>query len=254
MPAAATSGSASTISTCRACRSAAGRIRRRRRCPPIRSTTPGRRRLGRHRAQLRRGRAGRYRRHAVTDGAGDVRVITLGAADPDGTVTFNGGQVSHQPRQQPRRQHCLRRGRCGWRRRRQCRQRLRRHRVRRRPTSDRSHRCHLRHPGRRAHLAAGWHQSGDGGCRDCHRRQWILIQAATGDGNAATSDAIFVFTGGAPGVTLGHLVKVTGTVTEFTDASAAPGSLSITELTSPVVDDLGVGRPSPRRRSAARPG
>ena len=30
----------------------------------------------------------------VTDGAGDVRVITMGASDPDGTVTFNGATVT----------------------------------------------------------------------------------------------------------------------------------------------------------------
>ena len=30
----------------------------------------------------------------VTDGAGDVRTITLGAADPDGTVTVNGSQIT----------------------------------------------------------------------------------------------------------------------------------------------------------------
>lgn len=69
----------------------------------------------------------------------------------------------------------------------------------------------------------------------------FYIQDATGDGNIATSDAIFVFTSSAPTVTVGRLVKVTGTVAEFTDAAAAPGSLSITEIVSPAVEDMGAG-------------
>src|SRR5262249_59445379 len=70
----------------------------------------------------------------------------------------------------------------------------------------------------------------------------FYIQAATGDGDASTSDAIFVFmpTGDLP--TVGHQVQVTGTVQEFTPSGADPGSFSSTEigLVSNVVD-LGVG-------------
>ena len=69
----------------------------------------------------------------------------------------------------------------------------------------------------------------------------FYIQDAAGDGNIATSDAIFVFTGSAPSVTVGRLVKVTGAVAEFNDAAAAVGSLSITQITSPAIEDMGTG-------------
>jgi len=69
----------------------------------------------------------------------------------------------------------------------------------------------------------------------------FYIQDATGDGNVATSDGIFVFSSTAPAVAVGRLVKVTGTVSEFTDAAAAVGSLSITQITSPAIEDMGVG-------------
>ena len=55
----------------------------------------------------------------------------------------------------------------------------------------------------------------------------FYLQDPAGDGNSRTSDAIFVFTGGAPGVAVGDGVKVTGTAQEF---QAAAGALSITEL------------------------
>ncbi|MGQ3299314.1 choice-of-anchor I family protein [Reyranella sp.] len=69
----------------------------------------------------------------------------------------------------------------------------------------------------------------------------FYIQDATGDGNAATSDAVFVFTGSAPTVTKGHLVQVMGTVSEFIPNGAAAGSLSLTQLTAPTVTDMGEG-------------
>lgn len=55
----------------------------------------------------------------------------------------------------------------------------------------------------------------------------FYLQDAAGDGNARTSDGIFVFTGGAPAVAVGDGVEVTGTVNEF-----QPGALglSITEI------------------------
>ena len=54
------------------------------------------------------------------------------------------------------------------------------------------------------------------------------LQDPTGDGNDATSDAIFVFTGSAPAVAVGDAVQVSGKVSEFT---ADPGvGLSITEI------------------------
>ena len=63
----------------------------------------------------------------------------------------------------------------------------------------------------------------------------FYLQDATGDGNIATSDAIFVFTNSAPGVVAGDAVTVSGTVDEFTPGGAATGNLSITEIVSPTV-------------------
>lgn len=54
------------------------------------------------------------------------------------------------------------------------------------------------------------------------------LQDAHGDGNAATSDGIFVFTGGTPSVAVGDALEVRGTVAEF---SADPGvGLTTTEI------------------------
>lgn len=60
----------------------------------------------------------------------------------------------------------------------------------------------------------------------------FYLQSATGDGDARTSDGIFVFTGGAPTVIAGDGVSVRGSVAEF---AADAGSLSLTEITAPVV-------------------
>ncbi|MEJ2459169.1 MAG: Calx-beta domain-containing protein, partial [Novosphingobium sp.] len=43
----------------------------------------------------------------------------------------------------------------------------------------------------------------------------FYLQDASGDGDAATSDAVFVFTGSAPVVTVGDGVSVSGTVSEY---------------------------------------
>jgi predicted extracellular nuclease/2',3'-cyclic-nucleotide 2'-phosphodiesterase (5'-nucleotidase family) len=65
---------------------------------------------------------------------------------------------------------------------------------------------------------------------DINGSRGFWIQDPDGDGNGATSDAIFVYrpSGGLP--TIGQLVSVTGTVEEFTPNGAAPGSLSTTEI------------------------
>jgi len=47
----------------------------------------------------------------------------------------------------------------------------------------------------------------------------FFIQDASGDGNPATSDGIFVF-GPSAGVNVGDLVRITGTVTEYTPSGA----------------------------------
>lgn len=60
----------------------------------------------------------------------------------------------------------------------------------------------------------------------------FYLQDATGDANARTSDAIFIFTSSAPTVVVGDGVTVSGTVAEFTGAA---GALSLTQITSPSV-------------------
>ncbi|MGE0418132.1 MAG: SdiA-regulated domain-containing protein, partial [Acetobacteraceae bacterium] len=65
-----------------------------------------------------------------------------------------------------------------------------------------------------------------------------------GDGDATTSDGIFVFLPSGTLPTVGNQVQVTGTVAEFTPSGAAPGAFSTTELTSVAsVVDLGAGPP-----------
>ncbi|WP_238547807.1 5'-nucleotidase C-terminal domain-containing protein [Meridianimarinicoccus roseus] len=56
------------------------------------------------------------------------------------------------------------------------------------------------------------------------------LQDATGDGDIATSDAIFVFTGNTPLVSVGDALEVSGTVSEFTPGGASTGNLSSTQL------------------------
>jgi predicted extracellular nuclease/2',3'-cyclic-nucleotide 2'-phosphodiesterase (5'-nucleotidase family) len=58
----------------------------------------------------------------------------------------------------------------------------------------------------------------------------FYIQDPNGDGNAATSDGIFVFTSVAPTVVVGQSVMVTGAVSEFVPSGAAPGFLPVTEI------------------------
>lgn len=58
----------------------------------------------------------------------------------------------------------------------------------------------------------------------------FYLQDAVGDGDIATSDAIFIFTGSAPTVAVGHELQVTGTVSEFTPGGVATRNLSTTQL------------------------
>lgn len=60
----------------------------------------------------------------------------------------------------------------------------------------------------------------------------FYLQSAVGDGDAATSDAVFVFTNTAPGVLVGDGVSVRGSVAEFQGSTA---SLSLTEIIAPTV-------------------
>ncbi|MGR4862563.1 Ig-like domain-containing protein [Caulobacter sp. LARHSG274] len=70
----------------------------------------------------------------------------------------------------------------------------------------------------------------------------FYIQDATGDGNDATSDAIFVFTNAAPTVHVGDLVQVSGVVDEYNGGVAS--NLTITEIKAPTVSVIGTGEVS----------
>jgi predicted extracellular nuclease len=66
----------------------------------------------------------------------------------------------------------------------------------------------------------------------------FFLQDPTGDGDVNTSDGIFVFTSTAPGVTVGRLVRVTGTVQEY---RSDPTYQPLTEIISPTITDLSAG-------------
>ncbi|MBG6081524.1 ExeM/NucH family extracellular endonuclease [Rubrivivax gelatinosus] len=69
----------------------------------------------------------------------------------------------------------------------------------------------------------------------------FFLQDASGDGNPATSDGIFVFTSSAPTVSAGQLLQLSGKVAEF-----AAGSGSVTQLTTPsAITLLGSGSITP---------
>ncbi len=73
----------------------------------------------------------------------------------------------------------------------------------------------------------------------------FYMQHATGDGNSATSDGIFVFTTTPPTVAIGDAVSVSGTVQEFLPG-ANPQNLTVTRIvpTSVVVDSSGNALPA----------
>ncbi|MEM9219797.1 MAG: endonuclease/exonuclease/phosphatase family protein [Cyanobacteria bacterium P01_F01_bin.150] len=74
----------------------------------------------------------------------------------------------------------------------------------------------------------------------------FYLQDAVGDGNIATSDAIFVFTSSAPSVRVGDEVDVTGTVSEFTPGGVSTGNLSTTQISgNPTITVLSSGNVLP---------
>ena len=66
----------------------------------------------------------------------------------------------------------------------------------------------------------------------------FYLQDATGDGNNATSDGIFVFTSSAPGVDVGDELQVAGTVSEFTPGGTSTGNLSTTQISNADITTL----------------
>ncbi|HEX7062062.1 MAG TPA: lamin tail domain-containing protein, partial [Woeseiaceae bacterium] len=76
---------------------------------------------------------------------------------------------------------------------------------------------------------------------------FMQTPASRSDGNVDTSDGIFVFTGGAPGVSVGDQVDVSGQVREFFDFTELGGNPVVT------VDASGVALPPPVAFGAAVP-
>jgi VCBS repeat-containing protein len=72
----------------------------------------------------------------------------------------------------------------------------------------------------------------------------FYLQDATGDGNAATSDALFVFTGTAPTVVVGDSVQVSGRVSEFLPGGNAT-NLTTTQILSTDIQVLTTGNALP---------
>ncbi len=73
----------------------------------------------------------------------------------------------------------------------------------------------------------------------------FYLQDEAGDGDPATSDAIFVFTGSAPSVAVGDLIEVEAIVDEFIPGGAATQNLSTTELNSPQITVVASGQALP---------
>ncbi|MGW7414215.1 endonuclease/exonuclease/phosphatase family protein [Streptomyces sp. NPDC054863] len=71
------------------------------------------------------------------------------------------------------------------------------------------------------------------------------IQDAKGDGNPATSEGVFVFTGTNPTVAAGDAVRVSGTVTEYVPGGLKSGNQSLTQLSKPTVTVLSSGNAIP---------
>jgi predicted extracellular nuclease len=65
------------------------------------------------------------------------------------------------------------------------------------------------------------------------------------DGDVATSEGLFAFTGSAPSVVVGDEVTVDGLVAEFRPGGASSTNLTTTELTGPSVEVVSHGNPLP---------
>jgi predicted extracellular nuclease len=72
----------------------------------------------------------------------------------------------------------------------------------------------------------------------------FYLQDATGDGDASTSDGIFVFTGSANTVSVGQVVRVTGFARERFNQTALNGSNSNTSAVT-LISDCGTGSVTP---------
>ncbi|MEM6482594.1 MAG: endonuclease/exonuclease/phosphatase family protein, partial [Pseudomonadota bacterium] len=75
----------------------------------------------------------------------------------------------------------------------------------------------------------------------------LYVQDPDGDGDAATSDAVFVFTGfgGTDGVAVGDAVILKGIVTEFIPGGAGTGNLSTTQISDADIEVTSSGNAVP---------
>ena len=73
----------------------------------------------------------------------------------------------------------------------------------------------------------------------------FYLQDATGDGNNATSEAIFVSSPLTLTVTVGDSLEVTGTVSEFFPGGESSGNLSTTQINSENITVISSGNPLP---------
>ncbi|NBB70316.1 MAG: hypothetical protein GVY33_08320 [Alphaproteobacteria bacterium] len=73
----------------------------------------------------------------------------------------------------------------------------------------------------------------------------FYLQDTDGDGDAATSDGLFVFTAGAPSVAVGDAVEVTATVAEFFPGGTGTRNLPLTQLVDPEVSVASSGNDLP---------
>jgi predicted extracellular nuclease len=73
----------------------------------------------------------------------------------------------------------------------------------------------------------------------------FYLQDPEGDGDENTSDGLFAFTGASPGVAVGDLVELTGSVSEFIPGGAGTGNLSTTQIVRPAINVRSSGHPLP---------
>ena len=73
------------------------------------------------------------------------------------------------------------------------------------------------------------------------RSNGYYLQDPAADADAATSEAVFVFTGAAPAVDVGDALRIEATVQEFRPGGASSTNLTITELTSPAITETTPG-------------
>jgi len=82
----------------------------------------------------------------------------------------------------------------------------------------------------------------------------FYMQDPQGDGNDATSDALFVFVSASPATQVGNLIEVTGPVKEFFPGGASTGNLSTTEIDGGELRVLSIGNSLPEPVRIGGPG